>query len=76
MLNKNKKVLATSPLIRKLNIECNLDRHMRYDEDCGAGATFDDLKKYFDLLNVLVPSTTKMYPSDEWSKLTIRKVKV
>jgi len=48
--------LATLPLIRKLNIECNLDRHMSYADDCGAGVTFDDLEKYFDLLKVLGPS--------------------
>ena len=48
--------LASSPLIRKLNTECKLDRHLRYADDCGAGATFDYLEKYFDFLKVHCPS--------------------
>ena len=34
----------------------HLDRHMRYADDCGAGATFDVLEKHFDLLKVPSPS--------------------
>jgi len=48
--------LASLPLIRKLNNECKLDRHLSYADDCGAGATFDDLEKYFDFLKVHGPS--------------------
>ena len=48
--------LASLPLIRKLNIECKLDRHLWYADDSGAGATFDDLEKYFELLKVYGPS--------------------
>jgi len=48
--------LASLPLIRKLNTECKLDRHLWYADDSGAGATFDDLDKYFDLLKVHGPS--------------------
>jgi len=45
--------LASLALIRKLNIEYKLDRHLFFADDCGAGATFDDLEKYFDPLKVL-----------------------
>jgi len=34
--------LASLPLIRKLNNECTLDRHLWYADDSGAGATFDN----------------------------------
>jgi len=48
--------LASLPLIRKFNIEGKLDWHMRFPNDRGAGATFNDLEKYFDLFKVLDPS--------------------
>ena len=48
--------LASLPLIRKLNTECRLHRHLWYADDCGTGATFDDLEKYFDLSKVHSPS--------------------
>jgi len=40
----------------KLNNECTLYRHLWYADDSGAGATFDNLEKYFDLLKVYGPS--------------------
>ena len=48
--------LASLPLIGKLNNECTLDRHQWYADDSAAGATFDNLQKYFDLLKVYGPS--------------------
>jgi len=47
---------------KSVNIECNLDRNMWYADDCGAGATFNDQLKYFDLLKVL--SLPKGYTPD------------
>jgi len=42
--------------MRKLKTECKIDRHLWYADDCGAGATFDDLEKFFDFLKVDGPS--------------------
>jgi len=36
--------LTSLSLIRKLNIECKLDRHMWFVDDYGAGAMFNDLE--------------------------------
>jgi len=43
-------------LLHKLNIKCKLDRHLWYADNSGAGTTFDDPEKYFDLLKVYGPS--------------------
>ena len=40
----------------KFNIECKLDRRLWYADDSGAGASYDDLEKYFELLKVYDPS--------------------
>ena len=48
--------LASLPLIRKLNIDYNLDRHIWYADDCGAGGRFDTLENCFQQLRVLGPS--------------------
>ena len=48
--------MSSLPSIRKLKNECKLDRHMQFADDYGAGATFNDLEKYFDLLKALGPS--------------------
>ena len=40
------------PLIRKLNVECKLDRHLWYADNSGAKASFDYLEKYFSKCTV------------------------
>jgi len=50
--------LASLPLIHKLNIERKLDRHRWFADDCGAGATFNNLRKDFDLISIFIYDTS------------------